>query len=162
MLLLLCAMALTDSQQAHHDTIERAIYERIEADRAAISDIWQPSRRPAGGLHQSPNLLRQGSSLSSPKLRYEPCPGRERSRQGRDGASRPPMIRCVCLFSSYRTIPRRVMEQSIISNDKQLIRKVEDRLARLSRLHSRAGEATRTKQDCSQREGPPLPFLYQG
>lgn len=42
---LLCAMALTDSQQAHHDTIERAIYERIEADRAAISDIWQPSRR---------------------------------------------------------------------------------------------------------------------
>jgi hypothetical protein len=45
MLLLLFAMALTDSQQAQHDKIERAIYERIEADRAAISDIWQPSRR---------------------------------------------------------------------------------------------------------------------
>jgi hypothetical protein len=54
------------------------------------------------------------------------------------------------------------MEQSIISNDKQLIRKVEDRLARLSRLHSRAGEAAPIKQVCAQSEGPPLPFLYQG
>jgi hypothetical protein len=44
-MLLLFAMALTDSQQAHYDKIERAIYERMEAARAAISDIWQPSRR---------------------------------------------------------------------------------------------------------------------
>ena len=45
MLLLLFVMALTDSQQASHDEMERAIYERIEADRAAISDIWRPNRR---------------------------------------------------------------------------------------------------------------------
>jgi hypothetical protein len=45
MLVLLFAMALTDAQQAQHDEIERATYERIEGDRAAISDVWQPSRR---------------------------------------------------------------------------------------------------------------------
>lgn len=45
MLLLFFAMALTDSQQAQPDKIERGIYERIEADRATISYIWQPSRR---------------------------------------------------------------------------------------------------------------------
>jgi hypothetical protein len=54
------------------------------------------------------------------------------------------------------------MEQSIILNDKQLIRKVENRLASLSRQHSKAGEAARTKREYMQMEGPPLPFLYQG
>jgi hypothetical protein len=50
------------------------------------------------------------------------------------------------------------MERSVVSNDKQLMRKVEDRLARLSRLHSGAGEAARTKHEDTQGEGPPLLF----
>jgi hypothetical protein len=44
-MLLLIAMALTDSQQAQHDNVERAIYQRIQADRATISDTWRPGRR---------------------------------------------------------------------------------------------------------------------
>jgi hypothetical protein len=71
--------------------IERAIYERIEADRAAISDIWQPSRRRMTDYTKAPTLSRQVSSLSSPKLRCRPCPSRERSRQAREGASRTSM-----------------------------------------------------------------------
>jgi hypothetical protein len=50
MLVLLFAMALTDVQQAHHDEIEQAIYKRIEADRAAISDIWPAESQAAGRL----------------------------------------------------------------------------------------------------------------
>ena len=42
MLLLIFAMALTDAQQAQHDNTEWAIYQRIKADEAAISEIWHP------------------------------------------------------------------------------------------------------------------------
>ena len=43
MLLLVFAMALTDVQQAQHDNTEWAIYRRIKADEAAISEIWHPN-----------------------------------------------------------------------------------------------------------------------
>jgi hypothetical protein len=45
MLLLLFAIALTDAQQAHHDATERVIYQRIQADKATISDLSRPSPR---------------------------------------------------------------------------------------------------------------------
>jgi hypothetical protein len=45
MLFVCLMMALTDSQQAHHDNVERAMYQRIEMDEAMISDIWHPSPR---------------------------------------------------------------------------------------------------------------------
>jgi hypothetical protein len=38
-------LALTDAQQAHHDATERAMYRRIHADKATISDLWRPSPR---------------------------------------------------------------------------------------------------------------------
>jgi hypothetical protein len=80
MLVLLFAMALTDVQQAHHDEIEQAIYKRIEADRAAISDIWPAESQAAGRLHQSSHLLRGASSLPRSNLRYGPYPSRKRPR----------------------------------------------------------------------------------
>jgi hypothetical protein len=45
MMLLLFAIAFTDTQQAQHDHTEWAIYQRLQADQAAISDIWQPNAR---------------------------------------------------------------------------------------------------------------------
>jgi hypothetical protein len=45
MLLLLFAIALTDAQQAHHDATERVMYQRIQADRSMITDLWRPSPR---------------------------------------------------------------------------------------------------------------------
>lgn len=45
MLFVCLMMALTDSQQARHENIERALYQRIQMDRATISDIWHPRPR---------------------------------------------------------------------------------------------------------------------
>jgi len=45
MLLLSFAIALTDARQANHDATERAMYQRIQADKATISDLWRPSPR---------------------------------------------------------------------------------------------------------------------
>jgi hypothetical protein len=45
MLLLIIAMAHTDSLQARHDNAEWAIYQRIKADQAAISEISHPRAR---------------------------------------------------------------------------------------------------------------------
>jgi hypothetical protein len=45
MLLFILAMALTDAQQAQHDNTEWAIYQRIKADEAAISEIWHPNAK---------------------------------------------------------------------------------------------------------------------
>jgi hypothetical protein len=45
MLLLLFVIALTDAQQARHDATERVMYQRIQADKATISDLWRPSPR---------------------------------------------------------------------------------------------------------------------
>jgi hypothetical protein len=53
MLLLFIAMALTDGQQAQHDRIELAIYQRIQAEMAIISDIWRPSTRLLSDYHKA-------------------------------------------------------------------------------------------------------------
>ena len=43
MLFLLLAMALTDTQQAQHDAVELAMYNRLQVDQNAIAEIWRPS-----------------------------------------------------------------------------------------------------------------------
>jgi hypothetical protein len=45
--------------------------------------------------------------------------------------------------------------------DKRLLRKIQDRLAMIS-VHSKILEGVRTEQVTSAKEGPPLPFLFQG
>jgi hypothetical protein len=49
MLLLLFAMALKDTQQkqtqTQHDRNEWAMYQRMQADQASISDIWRPTAK---------------------------------------------------------------------------------------------------------------------
>lgn len=42
MLFLLLAMALTDTEQAQHDAVELAMYNRLQADQNAIADLWRP------------------------------------------------------------------------------------------------------------------------
>ena len=53
MLLLFFAMAFTDKQQAQHDRIELAMYQRIQADQAKIADIWHPSARLVTDLRKA-------------------------------------------------------------------------------------------------------------
>ncbi len=43
MLFLFLAMVLNDAQQTQHDRTEWAIYQRVQADEAAIADIWRPN-----------------------------------------------------------------------------------------------------------------------
>jgi hypothetical protein len=45
MLALFFALAITESQQAQHDRAENALYQRIQADRERISDVWRPNAR---------------------------------------------------------------------------------------------------------------------
>ena len=45
MFFLYFVIALTDSQQMHHDDTERAIYQRIEASKETISYIWRPNMK---------------------------------------------------------------------------------------------------------------------
>jgi hypothetical protein len=45
MLFLLIAMFLTDSQQAAHDAVELAMYNKLQADQSAIADIWRPTHK---------------------------------------------------------------------------------------------------------------------
>lgn len=42
MLLLFLAISFTNAQQTQHDNTEWAIYRRIKADEATISEIWRP------------------------------------------------------------------------------------------------------------------------
>jgi hypothetical protein len=57
MLFLLLAMALTDAQQAQHDAVELATYNRLQADRHAIADLW-PARPSAKLLSDYRGALR--------------------------------------------------------------------------------------------------------
>jgi hypothetical protein len=41
-LLLFAAIALTNAQQAHHDRTDLAMYQRLQADKEAIADMWGP------------------------------------------------------------------------------------------------------------------------
>jgi len=45
MFFLYFAIALTNSQQMHHDDTERAIYQRIETSKETISYIWRPNTK---------------------------------------------------------------------------------------------------------------------
>lgn len=42
MLLLFFSMALTNAQQKQHDQTENTMYQRIQAVKEAIDDIWRP------------------------------------------------------------------------------------------------------------------------
>lgn len=45
MLLLFLAISFTNAQQTQHDNTEWAIYRRIKADEATISEIWRPQAK---------------------------------------------------------------------------------------------------------------------
>jgi hypothetical protein len=53
------------------------------------------------------------------------------------------------------------MTSQDISADKRLLHKIQGRLAMIS-LHFKAQEVARTEPVDLAREGPSLPFLYQG
>ena len=55
MLLLFLAMALTDAQQVQHDADEWRMSQKLQADQAAIADMW----RPAPKMH----IFRQNGKL---------------------------------------------------------------------------------------------------
>jgi hypothetical protein len=44
MLLLFLSMTLSNAQQLKHDTAEWRMYQRIQADKEAIADIWRPRK----------------------------------------------------------------------------------------------------------------------
>ena len=43
MLLLFAAIALTNGQQTQHDQTEWAMYQRLQADKETIADMWRPN-----------------------------------------------------------------------------------------------------------------------
>jgi hypothetical protein len=53
------------------------------------------------------------------------------------------------------------MANQDIFPDKRLLRKIQDRLAMAS-VHSKIRESVRAGQVDLARQGPPLPFLFQG
>jgi hypothetical protein len=53
MLLLFLAISLTDSQQAQHDRVEFAMYQRLQADQAVIEGIWHPRARLVTDLRKA-------------------------------------------------------------------------------------------------------------
>jgi hypothetical protein len=55
----------------------------------------------------------------------------------------------------------RMMTIQEISADKRLLHKIQSRLAMIS-LHFKAKENARTERVTLAKDGPPLPFLYQG
>jgi hypothetical protein len=54
------------------------------------------------------------------------------------------------------------MEKNTISTDGRLAVKVQERITKMCKLHTRAEEAARTKRSYPEKEEPPMPFLYQG
>jgi hypothetical protein len=48
-----------------------------------------------------------------------------------------------------------------VSSDKRLLQKVQDRLVTIS-VHAKTQNTARTSQAPMEKEGPSLPFLYQG
>jgi hypothetical protein len=55
----------------------------------------------------------------------------------------------------------RAMNKSDFSADKQLLRKLHDRLLTIS-MHYKAPNDHRMSQELVEKDGPSLPFLYQG
>jgi hypothetical protein len=53
------------------------------------------------------------------------------------------------------------MNKSDFSADKQLLRKLHDRLLTIS-MHYKAPKNHRMSQELVEKDGPSLPFLYQG
>jgi hypothetical protein len=53
MLLLFLSMALTSAQQAQHDQTEWAMYQRMQADQAVITDLWRPNARLLADYHKA-------------------------------------------------------------------------------------------------------------
>jgi len=54
-----------------------------------------------------------------------------------------------------------VMNKKDVSPDKQLLHKIEDCLATIS-MRAKSQKTARTIKEAMERDGPPLPFLYQG
>jgi hypothetical protein len=53
------------------------------------------------------------------------------------------------------------MNKRDFSADKQLLRKLQDRLRTIS-MHYKTAKKLRMSQELVEKEGPLLPFLYQG
>jgi hypothetical protein len=53
------------------------------------------------------------------------------------------------------------MNKSDLSADKQLLCKLQDRLLTIS-MHYKAPKNDRMSQELVEKDGPSLPFLYQG
>jgi hypothetical protein len=53
------------------------------------------------------------------------------------------------------------MKKSDFSADKQLLRKLQDRLLTIT-MHYKAPKTHRMSQELVKKGGPSLPFLYQG